>query len=203
VIACSPQSQCRPKGPAIAAADVFTSSPRLSVSAFRRDMRSSTAERLDLPIDDDLHRRVLKCQKRSVDRAARARTRSVPRVIRPVGDGAGPPVGRLVQRMPLGDGRGRKKRVLTRLNAATFPPIANANDNTIGAANAGLRRRVRAALRMSWMMVIPNPSHIASRGPVCPGVGYRLSQFEHSPLPDRLSSTGSDRADARRGKRYA
>jgi len=130
---------------------------------------------------------------------ARARHPLVPRVIRPVGDGAGPPVGRLVQRMPLGDGRGRKKKVLTKLNAATFPPIANASDHVIGAANAGFRRRVRAAIRMSWMMAIPNPSHIASRGPVCPGVGYRLSHFEHSSLP----STGSDWAGARRGKRYA
>jgi hypothetical protein len=134
---------------------------------------------------------------------ARSRTRSYNASFAPSVMPAGSPVVRLVQRMPLGDDRGRKKKVLTRLNAATFPPIANAGDNTIGAANAGLRRRVRAALRMSWMMAIPNPSHIASRGPVCPGVGYRLSQFEHSPLPDRLSSTGSDRAGARRGKCYA
>jgi hypothetical protein len=166
----------------------------------------NAAEHFDLPTDD-LHRRVLKCQKRSVDRAARSHTRSYTRSYYasfvPVSDARRPPVGHLVQRMPLGDGRGRKKKVLTRLNAATFPPIANAGDNTIGAANAGLRLRVRAALRMSWMMVIPNPSHIASRGPVCPGVGYRLSQFEHSPLHDRLSSTGIDRAGARRGKRYA
>jgi len=162
----------------------------------------NAAEHFDLPTDD-LLRRVLKCQKRSVDCAGAFAHPVVPRVIRPVSDARRPPVGRLVQRMPLGDDRGRKKKVLTRLNAATFPPIANAGDNTIGAANAGLRRRVRAALRMSWMMVIPNPSHIASRGPVCPGVGYRLSQFEHSPLPDRLSSTGSDRAGARRGKCYA
>lgn len=158
----------------------------------------NTAEHFDLPTDD-LHRRVLKCQKRSVDRAGACAHPRVPRVIRPVVNAAGPPVGRLVQRMPLADGRGRKKKVLTRLNAATFPPIANASNNTIGAANAGLRRRVRAALRMSLMTVIPNPSHFASRGPVCPGVGYRLSHFEHSPLP----STGSDWAGARKGKRHA
>src|SRR5688572_30375870 len=100
-------------------------------------------------------------------------------------------------------GRGRRNRVLTRLNAATFPPIANASDNTIGAANAGLRRSIRTASRTSWMMVILNLSYAALRGPVCPGVGYRLSHFEHSRLPDPLSCAGNDRADARRGKRYA
>jgi len=158
----------------------------------------NAAEHFDPPTDD-LHHRVLKCQKRSVDRAGGCAHRLVRPVIRPVGDAARSPLVRLVQRMPMGDAGGRKKKVLTRLNAATFPPIANASDNTIGAANAGLRRRVRAALRMSWMMVIPNASHLASRGPVCPGVGYRLSHFEHSPLP----STGSDWAGARRGKRHA
>jgi len=53
------------------------------------------------------------------------------------------------------------------------------------------------------MMVILNLSYAALRGPVCPGVGYRLSHFEHSRLPDPLSCAGNDRADARRGKRYA